>query len=186
MNPLLEAFSALPSVADPMRLPFEVKKARKELRAFYSWAIPTDEAIEEIAKLGAVVEIGAGTGYWASLINEAGGRIKAFDIAPPSRDKNSYCSSHLFFEVEKGGTEVLENFSEASLFLCWPPRNQMALKSLETFTGEKVIYIGERWGGWTADHEFERKLILEFTQIGEIEIPCWPGSYDDLSIWQRK
>ena len=42
---------------------------RHNLVVRYSWAIPDDGAIQKIKDLGrSVIEIGAGTGYWGSLM----------------------------------------------------------------------------------------------------------------------
>jgi hypothetical protein len=56
--------------------------ARHYLVERFAWAVPSDEAIRTIAGLGSIVEIGAGTGYWASLLELAGADIAAFDKAP--------------------------------------------------------------------------------------------------------
>ena len=43
---------------------------RKPLIWAYAWAIPSDEAIHAIAELGPLLELGAGTGYWAWLLRQ--------------------------------------------------------------------------------------------------------------------
>lgn len=53
--------------------------ARRVLSERFAWAVPTDEAILAIAELGPIVEIGAGTGYWAWLLEQAGAEVLAFD-----------------------------------------------------------------------------------------------------------
>jgi len=48
-----------------------------------AYAIPSTEALEALAGLGMpLVECGAGTGYWASLLRARGVEITAYDIAP--------------------------------------------------------------------------------------------------------
>ena len=41
----------------------------------YAWAVPNMAAINEIARHGKVVEIGAGTGYWAWNLPVQGKRV---------------------------------------------------------------------------------------------------------------
>jgi hypothetical protein len=54
----------------------------------YSEAIPTLKALQLLASLSPLVEIGAGSGYWARLLADCGADIVASDIAAP--DSNSW------------------------------------------------------------------------------------------------
>ena len=54
-------------------------EARAGLVRRYGLAIPTDEAIAACVARSPLVEIGAGLGYWASLIAQQGGDIAAYD-----------------------------------------------------------------------------------------------------------
>jgi hypothetical protein len=47
----------------------------------YGWAIPTDEAIAALVELSPLVEIGAGRGYWAHLLRQAGADTSSPTIA---------------------------------------------------------------------------------------------------------
>lgn len=55
---------------------------RRRLVNKYSWAIPNDAALEAIAALGPIVEMGSGAGYWASLLRERGVDVVAYDAKP--------------------------------------------------------------------------------------------------------
>lgn len=48
----------------------------------YSFATPTPPALDLLASLGDIVEVGAGTGYWAAALRARGVGVLAFDIAP--------------------------------------------------------------------------------------------------------
>ncbi|TMW61532.1 hypothetical protein Poli38472_012723 [Pythium oligandrum] len=50
----------------------------------YAYATPTPEALSVMAKYAPIVEVGAGTGYWSSLLQERGVEVQAFDVCPPS------------------------------------------------------------------------------------------------------
>ena len=55
------------------------------LRRVYSWGVPSDAALETIARFAAaagVVEVGAGTGYWAAALATRGVDVRAYDAAP--------------------------------------------------------------------------------------------------------
>ena len=60
---------------------------RESVRTFacrmYAFAVPTAEAIAVLKRHCPLVEVGAGTGYWASLVRQAGGDVTALDSQPP-------------------------------------------------------------------------------------------------------
>src|ERR1700674_2056565 len=49
----------------------------------YAFAIPTEQALATIARYAPIVELGAGTGYWAFLLRRRGVNCVAYDLAPP-------------------------------------------------------------------------------------------------------
>mmetsp|Transcript_7858 Transcript_7858/g.19988 ORF Transcript_7858/g.19988 Transcript_7858/m.19988 type:complete len:164 (-) Transcript_7858:188-679(-) len=55
----------------------------------YAWAIPDQRAIRIIANFSPLVEIGAGKGYWAMLLRQAGADVLALDITGSSRKKGA-------------------------------------------------------------------------------------------------
>lgn len=68
---------------------------RTELVRKYSWAIAAPQAIAFIVETlngRSVVEMGAGTGYWAWMLEQCGVSVIAYDIAPPARAKNDWHS----------------------------------------------------------------------------------------------
>lgn len=188
MNPLLEkALEADPGIVslDWWRNPPEVDAwgARKELVKRYAWAIPNEQALEAIAAWSPLVEIGAGTGYWARLLAERGADIIAYDIAP---GKNHWCDSDLFFPVETGGPEKAGEHSDRTLFLCWPPYNSdMAYRALMAYQGHRLAYIGELEGGCCADDQFFGALCTDWRLVQDVRIPQWWGLNDALYLYER-
>jgi hypothetical protein len=154
----------------------------------YSWAIPTARVITKVARLGPIVEIGAGAGYWARLIREAGGDIVAYDTYPPNQRNNGYCDSSktTYHPVLQGGPEKALEHPDRALMLCWPPyQNNMASTSLKNYAGDTLIYIGEPEGGCTADRKFFEELKRSWRQVGRCSLPQWYHMYDTLAIYQR-
>jgi len=182
-NPLLDEYNH--ASGDAMKL--DTFRIRDKLVKQYAWAVPTDEALARIAKLSPIIEIGAGTGYWAALLQRHGAAVEAFDSSPPSTGLNGWKHTTAYFDVRQGDHVVLVGSSaHKTLFLCWPPMTDMALKCLEAFEGETVVYVGEGGYGCTATDEFHEKLEAEFESIEQIDIPQWYGLHDYVSIWQRK
>lgn len=165
--------------------------ARRELCRDYAWAIPTPEAVDAIAALGPIVEIGAGAGYWAMMLRLLGCVVHAYDSHPPygedGPDANHYHKGAVCWSpVRKGGPEMVAEHPDSTLFLCWPPYNEpMAAEALALYTGDRVVYIGEGDGGCTADDAFHEALGLGFVEEREIEIPQWCGIHDTLRIFKR-
>lgn len=165
--------------------PFE---ERQKLCKKYSWAIPTMEALQRIADLGPVVEIGAGTGYWAYLLRELGVDVLAFDIAPAGT--GYYNGWHddvaAWTEIAHGGHEKAAYYPDRTLVLCWPPyATSMAYSALKCYRGNRLIYIGEDGGGCTGDAAFHDLLHTEWN-CEWFEIPSWEGIHDGMNICTRK
>jgi hypothetical protein len=161
---------------------------RRVLAEKYSYAIPNEEAIREVVRLSPIVEIGAGTGYWASLINSAGGVVVAYDKAPVnSKIKNYYKFTDQHFRVKRGGPSVLSRYPDHTLLLCWPPYGKpMAKDCLNLYKGNTVVYVGEGDSGCTGDEKFHDALEAEWVLKKEIDIPQWSGIHDTMMIYTRR
>lgn len=150
----------------------------------YAWAIPTERAIETIAKHApaGVVEIGAGTGYWARFLRYRGTFVAAYDEAPHDNIQAQADWSY----VEVGGPEMAAQWPQLALFLCWPPYNTpMALESLHAYCGDTLIYVGEGEGGCNADDAFHEELERDWKEVEYTPIPQWPGIHDGLTVYKR-
>lgn len=153
----------------------------------YAWAVPNDAALAAIQAYNPVVEIGAGTGYWAALLQARGVSVVAYDLYPPAGDNNTFHTSRTTWtHVEKGGPEKAADHPDRALLLCWPPYNSpMAMECLNHYAGETVLYVGE-WGGCTADDGFHSQLERDFDVVKTVRIPCWPGIHDTLTVHKRR
>lgn len=157
--------------------------------ARYSWAIPNEEALRVIQKYGPVLELGAGTGYWASLLEKQGVDVKAYDdfsLASTPGYQMDANNKNLWFQVEHGTEESVLGHSDRTLLLCWPSDlNQMASNAIRLFEGQHVIYIGEPRGGTTGDDLFFHLLDEQFELLESVKIPNWPGYRDKLQVYRR-
>lgn len=145
--------------------------AQTILQAAYAYAVPSPETlqwIERFAQGRNVLELGAGRGYWARQLAQAGVDVAAFDSEPPDR------SANMSFPEAPGQPDVwhpvgdlaefaAEAQSDCVLLLCWPPGwgDPMASKALHAFEeagGERLVYLGESKGGKTGDDAFFDRL----------------------------
>lgn len=166
---------------------WESLKHRQDFVKTYAWAIPNHEAIETICKYSPIVEIGAGAGYWAMLLQEAGCDIVAYDIALEP-GKNFYIGrEEKYFPVQEGGEEKVGEHQDRTLFLCWPPYAEpMAYDALSQYIGKTVIFIGEGHGGCTGCDDFFELLESDFDLIETVDIPQFYGIHDSLYVYERK
>lgn len=165
----------------------EFKDYRRGFVTEYAWAIPDDNALKHIAAFtNSICEIGAGTGYWASLLAQMGVSVAAFDIAVPTQHDNSYRHTKLYHEVRHGDVLTINQHQSKTLMLCWPPyARTMAEAALKLYTGKKVIYIGEGEGGCTATDEFHT-LLFDLYNVERIDLLNWDGIHDSLYLGERK
>ena len=133
-----------------------------------------------------------------------------------------------FARVTRGTPEDVLGFGTekpSALFLCWPPRerddgekvddtdktpeeaDRMAIRALERFDGDAVLYVGEAPSyspriidgeaigstrgftfsrGATAGPAFHKELHKEWHLIESVPLPNWPGASDSLTVWRRR
>jgi uncharacterized UPF0146 family protein len=175
-------------IPTPDKLLSDFKKRDKYVNTI-AWAIPDDNAIAQIAsfvKEETILEIGAGLGYWAKLLQDKGVKIIPTDSKEMDWKHNQLpaytdviCLSH---------KQVLKKYSDASvLFLYWPPYDSpMATESLSAFKGDKLIYIGEGEGGCNGDDRFFDMLSEYWLEKKVVVIPQWWGIHDRLFLYCRK
>ncbi len=152
----------------------------------YAWAIPCESALQSIQCFGPLVEVGAGTGYWARLLAERGVDIICYDRHPPGDGKSHYRGP--FYPVRRGGSYSLGRVSaKRNLLLGWPPHKEsMGQNCLKRFRGRYVIYIGEGEGGRTADSAFHQALKRDWKQVESFHLMQWEDMHDQGWIYERR
>lgn len=178
----------------------ESTMARHYATAAYAWAVPTEEIVRDIAAWGPILEIGAGKGYWAKMIADAGGDIIATDPYTPD-------DTETFYPVESlSDVDAVRKYGTGrTLLMVWPPYDMPvafnALREFESVRGTRVIYVGEGSGGCTGDDNFHEAIGLggffydedapRVKNIGwssrryEADLPRWYGIYDDVFYFER-
>lgn len=170
--------------------------ARDRLIARYAWAIPNVAALRALAAEAPLVEIGAGTGYWASLLRQMGVDILAFDANPPLDEghTNRHCRNALavgtiWTKVRPGGPEQAGLHADRTLFLCWPPSDEpMAAAALAAYHragGRRLAFVGEL-GPTCGDEAFREALHADWRPIKGVGIPRWRDLSDALTLWEPR
>lgn len=160
-------------------------KFRHDLVKQYAWAVPNNEAIEAIKTIGkAVLEIGAGSGYWAKVLSSVGVQVLAFD-----NRNGGYEFSKDWFTVNNGSVEQIKANADKALMLCWPnyddPFAFNATIEYMRNKGKTLIYIGESTWGCTGCNKFHKLLDKCWKLEKVIDIPQWSMIHDRLYIYTR-
>ncbi|CAE7569420.1 unnamed protein product, partial [Symbiodinium microadriaticum] len=157
----------------------------KRTSHLYSYAVPSEPALRRLAAEAPLLEIGAGTGYWAYLLRRRSVVVHAYDIRLARDDNDYHGHSPAWTRVERGGPEAAANHAGSALFLCYPPPGNMALQVLNFFPGNRVLLVGE-WSGDTASQKFQEKLMQTFELVDTVPLPNWADTAAALSVWQRR
>jgi hypothetical protein len=154
----------------------------------YAFAIPSEAALASLARHAPIVELGAGTGYWAFLLRHRGVDCVAYDRAPPDQIANPNRFQPLTWtRVERGDIDTLAGHRDRALFLCWPSyRDPFAARALRAYAGTTLLYIGEPAGGHTADDDFFAQLAQHWLAVEQVALPNWPGTRDALTVYCRR
>lgn len=178
------------------------RRGRDRLVRRYSWAIPDPVTLQFIAALSSkgIVEVGAGTGYWAWQLSQLGVDVVAYDLKPPHVHPNGFhqlqevkteadcvLREDTFFDVQPEDAAVAAaRHSDRVLMLCWPPyRETMAVRALEAFQGDRVIYIGEGDGGCTGGARFHATLAAQWDEVATHRPVQWYGMHDWVTVYDR-
>lgn len=183
-NPYLTAFKKL---SNEHKQDYNV---RFNMVRKYAWSIPTQQFAEKIAAVGIthIVEIGAGTGYWAWFLSQFGLDVVAYDIHP---HYNKF-AKNVHYPVEVGHPIEARCYPDRALMLVWPLHStNMASSTLQYYKGKWVIYVGEGKGGCTGDTPFHEALEREWQLVDDCECPNWDVGFlnrvhSHQFIYQRK
>ena len=162
---------------------------RFDMCGTYSWAIcsPGDIAwMKDVLEGRGVVEPGAGTGYWAWQMQQAGIDTVAYDLNEPGPG-NGYARRQWATVLPDDATAP-KHHPDRALFLCWPSYAEpWAAQSLACYRGDLLIYCGEGDGGCTADDAFFELRDAEWEETGDSpkHVSYW-GIHDYLTAYRRK
>jgi hypothetical protein len=168
----------------------ELLKHRQDFITKYAFSIPLYPFLSIIKEYSPIVELGAGTGYWAWCLRQMGVDITAFDRLPPGETdpwlwyEGNRWFNDSWFNISEGDERVLSAYPVHSLLLIWPEiHDPMAFRALKVYReagGRILIYIGDP--GSSGGKDFHDTL-REFRKILEMEMPSWPGINERLFVY---
>jgi hypothetical protein len=161
---------------------------RHHLCGTFSWSICSPGDITWIKNILAgrgVVETGAGGGYWAWQMRQAGIDVAAYE---PNQPEDNHHVVRTWTDLLRDDASAAARHPDRALFLCWPTyADPWAAHALSCYTGDTLIYAGEGEGGCTADGSFFDLLEAEWDEIGDCpaHISFW-GIHCYLTAYRRK
>ncbi|WP_433358779.1 hypothetical protein [Streptosporangium sp. CA-115845] len=167
---------------------------RDDLLTLYAHAIPTRTALEHLLRLGPLIEVGAGAGYWARLLRDLDADVLAYDEHPPERNHwltgavpgHPAAVAPNWTTVQTGDHTLVAQYPGRALFVCWPPRPGTEYLSdiLRRYRPATVALITGALGN-AGPGDFYPTLADGWRQSELIELPHWSTREDNLTIWQR-
>ncbi len=164
---------------------------RKSFLSQYAFSIPTADTLTTVAGYSPLVEIGAGSGYWAMCLAACGAEIVAYDLIPPvegppvSVSRTNWQFRKIWHPVLEGDETSAAANSGRTLFLCWPPpENPMASRALDLYIkagGRTVILIGEMKPVSMGDAALYG-MMKSLSTIVRRPIHGWPGMIEEMHI----
>lgn len=196
--PATWAATGVPADLKPQRATFEeiehrfpsggYTKPRDAWITRYGFAVPTAAVIAELASVR-LLEIGAGGGWWASLIAGAGGDIVATDEASPDRGNRYGQRIATHHPVERlTAVEAVTKYPDRDLLMIWPCRaKRWSLNAVrELAPGRTVYHVGELGHGCTGTPALAAYLEKNFEGAEYRAIPNWNSINDILTIHRNK
>lgn len=165
---------------------------QEDISSVYTYSIcsPGDVLwFQRVLNGRAVIEIGAGGGYWAWQLRQAGIRVRAYDAAPVgARPINPYASVR-WTDVELGDADDASRFPDHALFICWPcPESHggiWAYDALAQYEGDMFIYAAAE--DQCATPEFYALLERDWrlARVAPEHVSWWLVN-DVLAVYRRK
>jgi hypothetical protein len=151
----------------------------------YSFAVPSRQAVEAIAKHGDALEVGAGTGLWSRILSHRVDVI-ATDV---TSGENPYgqpvATWHPVAEMEAAA--AVNAHPSRTVLMVWPCYDDSwahdTAKAMRS--GTVLCYIGEGYGGCTGCDQFHRYIEESFEQLAEVTLPQFDGLHDYLQIFRK-
>jgi hypothetical protein len=188
-----------------------IRQEWPRLRDEYACSVPNNEAIAVLARHQPLLEVGAGGGYWASLLHKMRVDIMAITSAKFSLEWNTvagieegtplYAVSH-FAGLQEGGPQVVCQHADRTLVLMWSDymgSGTFGLECVRNYTGKTLILVGE-WHDWTLGSStpgtpahgqafslsMQQLVDKEYERVQTVALPNWPAHVDRLMVFKRR
>lgn len=165
---------------------------RRDMVSRFSWTITDPATVAFVTEHsgGRLVDPMAGSGWWARLLYAAGVDVHAVDLLPAHWGDNPYHKAGIsHMHVRQGdAVETASRFGwDRTLLLSWPPYDEpIGAETLAAYTGQRVIYIGEGWGGCCGSDRMFELLEVGWNEVAQHRPVQWWGMHDYVTVYERR
>ena len=155
---------------------------RQHYIAAFGFAVLDQATVQAIRPFAPLIEAGAGTGYWAWELQEAGINIVATDPNPKTRWPNIPTWTSV---LPLSGPDAIRLYPHRNLLVCWPDQHRpWAAHTALACQAQFLLYVGETENGCTATPEFFQALTHRYSLVRTVPIPQFAGQADQLRIYR--
>lgn len=159
---------------------------RGEVTDYGMWALVDLQWTKKLANWidkRIVLEVMAGRGWLAKALHHHGVNV----IATDNYDwEEKHEKGKMVFDIERlDALDAVKQYPNADiLIVSWPPYEHSHINKVCAEWGKTrpIVYIGEGYGGCTADNEFHKR----FEETQTMSIPQWDGIHDHIEIGYYK
>jgi hypothetical protein len=164
---------------------------RKQFVSQFGFAVPCREMLEFVARHSKrIIEVGAGTGFMASQLRRFEIDVIATDLDPGDEPYYGFeIGTH--HTVEKiSAIDAVNKYSDRDLFCSWPSlgKSWLSEAATELEPGRLLFYVGESYGGCTADDTFHELVDPDnghFERVDLFDMVQFCGISDNLWVYRR-
>ena len=166
-------------------------KMRDAFIAGFTFAIPCREALEFIAGYSRnIVEVGAGTGFWADQLRRVGVDVIATDKVGQGESAYHHTVGAHSPIVQLEASDAIKAHPDRDVLAIWPCYSEDWLERAidHMQPGRKLFYIGESNGGCTATSGFFDKVYDEgqYKELGYFNMVQWSYIHDEMWVYEKK
>jgi hypothetical protein len=153
----------------------------------YAYVLPEPHLLDVLRRHAPLVEVGAGTGWWAHRLRLAGVDIVAYDQAPPGgeRENRYHPGAAAWADVLPGDARAAARHPDRALFLCWPPLYSSLWECVQWYAGGAVICVGDG-GVRTARMDGLAGEFAVAERHPALAVDPAPGHPAEMVVWRRR
>jgi hypothetical protein len=165
----------------------DLRLARKAFVRDWGFSVPCAEAVAVLCRLGPIVEVGAGSGYWTALLQAAGHDVIATDLGAGESPYGFAVARHAQVE-QLAALDAVRKYPDRDLFCSWPSEGEpwMAEAIGAMAAGLRLALILDDRGTMTGDESLRGVLAATCGLLETVTIPQFPGVCDRLHVYERR
>jgi hypothetical protein len=151
----------------------------------FGYGVPCREVIDEVARYGPLLELGAGNGFWSFWLRKKGCDVIATDIG----EDNPYTKNKWVSDViQLDAVTALKTFPGRNILIVWPHFTAgWSVEVVQQLKPSQIIcYVGEGPFGCCAPPAFFSELARrQFQMTYMCASPAWPMTTDYLAVYRK-